>query len=229
MTTASSTTDTNPASSLLTSLNGTKTNTAAANQISDTQNRFLKLLTAQLKNQDPLNPMDNAQMTSQMAQISTVDGIEKLNTTLTSMMSGAIDTQTSQAAAMVGTTVLVPGSSMTLASGGSGYAGFDLAKAADYATVTVKDSNGLVVRTMTLKDLPAGTNTFTWDGKDDAGVAAAAGNYTFSVSAKQGSNTVTSTALAFGSVGSVNRTGTTLSFTVGSLGTYSLSDIRKIY
>jgi flagellar basal-body rod modification protein FlgD len=55
----------------------------------DAQDRFLKLLTTQLKNQDPLNPMDNAQMTSQLAQISTVDGIEKLNATLQKLLSSS--------------------------------------------------------------------------------------------------------------------------------------------
>ena len=67
--------------SLIDSVNGTAS-TKTTSTTADTQDRFLKLLTTQLKNQDPLNPMDNAQLTSQLAQISTVDGIERLNATL---------------------------------------------------------------------------------------------------------------------------------------------------
>ena len=66
-----------------------KNTAASTSKTTDAQSNFLKLLTEQLKNQDPLSPMDNAQMTSQLAQISTVDGIEKLNTTLTAMLSGS--------------------------------------------------------------------------------------------------------------------------------------------
>ncbi len=66
-------------SSLLASLNGSA---AASKTEDDPQDRFLKLLVTQMKNQDPLNPLDNAQVTSQLAQISTVSGIDKLNATL---------------------------------------------------------------------------------------------------------------------------------------------------
>ncbi len=81
------------------------------------QNRFLKLLTTQLKNQDPLNPMDNAQMTSQLAQMSTVSGIEKLNTTLGKMLDIYDSGQSMQAAGLIGKHVLVPGNTLPLAGG----------------------------------------------------------------------------------------------------------------
>lgn len=232
MTTTSSTSGSNAASDIYAGLNGTSSS-SSSNKMSETQNRFLKLLTAQLKNQDPLNPMDNAQMTSQMAQISTVDGIERLNTTLQALMSGSTDTQTAQAAAMVGKVVLVPGSKMALATDttsgtSSAYGGVELASAADKVTVTVKDSNGLVVRTLDLGELKAGDSAFTWDGTSDSGAAAVAGTYTYSVEATQGSNKVTATALALGSVASVNRNGSDLTLTVGALGDFALSDIRKV-
>ena len=70
-------------------------NRGTTTKAEDQQTKFLTLLTTQLKNQDPLNPMDNAQMTSQLAQISTVDGIERLNATLASMMSSTSETQAS--------------------------------------------------------------------------------------------------------------------------------------
>ena len=72
-----------------------------------TQSSFLRLLTEQLKNQDPLSPMDNAQMTSQLAQISTVDGLGKLNTTLSTLLESSQSGEAMQAAALVGKGVMV--------------------------------------------------------------------------------------------------------------------------
>src|SRR5574343_657724 len=76
----------------------------SADQIQD---RFLKLLTTQLRNQDPLNPLDNAQMTSQLAQINTISGIEKLNTTVGKMLDIYNAGQGMQAAGLIGKYVLV--------------------------------------------------------------------------------------------------------------------------
>ena len=89
-------------------------NRGTTTKAEDQQTKFLTLLTTQLKNQDPLNPMDNAQMTSQLAQISTVDGIERLNTTLASMMSSTSETQALQMAALVGHGALVDGNNLPL-------------------------------------------------------------------------------------------------------------------
>lgn len=110
------------------------------------ENRFLTLLTTQLKNQDPLNPMDNAQMTSQLAQISTVDGIEKLNATLQSLVDNSTDSEALQAAALVGHGVMVPGSGLSLQEG-TALGGVELTDAADRVRVTIKDGNGLAIRT----------------------------------------------------------------------------------
>lgn len=211
---------------LYASLNGTKS-TASTSTVSDAQNRFLKLLTTQLKNQDPLNPLDNAQMTSQMAQISTVDGIERLNATLQQLINNSADSQTLQAAALVGHGVLVPGSGMDLAKG-SAFAGVDLKSAADRVTVTIKDTNGLVVRTLELGNMDAGSQIFQWDGKANDGSAAADGSYTFSVAAVQGTNKVDATALSVGQVASVERTTAGLTLNVGQMGNFTMADVRQI-
>ena len=127
--------ETGQASNLLTSYNTKNTAKTAAD---DPQDRFLKLLVTQMKNQDPLNPLDNAQVTSQLAQISTVNGIEKLNTTLQAMANGFTAGQSLQAAGMIGHNVLVPGSALQL-TGGNGAFGVDLAQPADDVKVTIKD------------------------------------------------------------------------------------------
>jgi flagellar basal-body rod modification protein FlgD len=221
----SAVTTTGSAQSVYDALNVKKTTTTSAS--TETQNKFLTLLTAQLKNQDPLNPMDNAQMTSQLAQISTLDGIERLNTTLQSLLDSSSSSQTLQAASMVGRSVLVPGSSMTL-SKSMAVAGLELSGPADNVIVSIKDSNGVVVDTMNLGALTTGLHGFSWDGTTGSGAVAADGKYTFSVTAKQGTNDVTATALALGTVGGVSRNGQTFNLDVTGLGSFALSDVKEI-
>jgi flagellar basal-body rod modification protein FlgD len=114
--------------------------------MTDAQNRFLKLLTTQLKNQDPLNPMDNAQMTSQLAQISTVDGIEKLNATLQKLVASSVDGEAMQAANLVGHQVMVAGSGLQLGDNGA-VGGLSSMHRRMQVTVSVKDPNGSSMRT----------------------------------------------------------------------------------
>lgn len=215
----------NPASAVYSALNGTTAATASS-KASDSQNRFLKLLTAQLKNQDPLNPMDNAQMTSQMAQISTVDGIERLNATLQSLISDSSVSQSLQAAALIGKGVLVPGNSLALENG-SAFGGIDVASDTDALTVNIRDSNGILMRTLNLGAVKAGSHTFAWDGKTDDGVAAANGNYTFSVAAEQGGSKADVSALALGLVSSITRGSSGLSLNIGQQ-SFTLADVRQI-
>ncbi|MCK6396100.1 flagellar hook assembly protein FlgD [Zoogloea sp.] len=205
-----------------------KSSTSSTSKTEEAQTRFLKLLTEQLKNQDPLNPMDNAQMTSQLAQISTVDGIDKLNQTLTSLLEGSQSSEALQAAALVGKGVMVEGTSMTL-SGSKAYGGFELATSADKVTVTIKDSKGLEVRKMELGSSDAGVFNFAWDGKSTNGTQAVDGKYTISVSATRGSDTVKTTPLQLSTVNSVLRTSSgNVSLDVGSGNLVSLSDIKQI-
>jgi flagellar basal-body rod modification protein FlgD len=200
---------------------------ATASQMSEAENRFLKLLTTQLKNQDPLNPLDNAQMTSQLAQISTVSGIEKLNATLQVLLQASQDSQTTQAASLVGHGVLVPGNALALSSGNA-VGGIELSGAADDVTVTIKDSHGLALRTMSLGALDAGVHNFAWNGQTDTGVQAVDGAYSISVSAKRGSESVAVSALNLGLVRSVVRDSQGYSLDVGSLGTFVLDDVKQI-
>lgn len=209
-------------------LNPKGTATANAQSTTATQDRFLKLLVTQLKNQDPLNPMDNAQMTSQMAQISTVDGIEKLNTTLQALMNNSNASQSLQAAALVGRGVLVPGKGLEfIAASGSAYGGIDLAGPADAVTVTITDANGLTMRTLNLGGMKAGANPFQWDGKTDSGIVVADGSYNISVTANQGQNKVDVGSLQLGMVSSIMSGSQGVSLNVGALGAFKLSDVKE--
>jgi flagellar basal-body rod modification protein FlgD len=213
--------------SLIDSVNGSSSSSANKSAISETENRFLKLLTTQLKNQDPLNPMDNAEVTSQLAQISTVSGIEKLNSTLQVLLQDSQDSQTTQAAALVGQAVMVPGSGLTLSSSAA-VGGFELATDADVVTVTISDSNGSVVRTLSLGALDSGLHNFAWDGTTDSGATAADGSYKIAVSATAGKDTVTTTPVNLGVVRSVITGSSGFTLDVGSLGMFTMDDVKQI-
>jgi flagellar basal-body rod modification protein FlgD len=179
---------------------GSSATGTSAQSLSDT---FLKLLVAQMNNQDPLNPVDNSQVTSQMAQISTVTGIGTLNSTVSQMVSQLQQGQAVQSASLSGHVVLVPGSSLALAANSassssstptmSAYGGFSLPQAADAVSVTVKDSTGATVRTINLGSLGAGVQDFSWDGTTSSGAQAAAGSYSYSVTAKAAGQSVSAT------------------------------------
>jgi len=221
----------NPTSSnaadIYSSLNTSKVK--AESEIDQAQNRFLKLLTTQLKMQDPLNPMDNAQVTSQLAQISTVDGISKLNSTLEKLTSSSADTQHLQAAALVGHAVLVEGSGLELVKGAS-MGGVELTSPADRVTVSIKGANGVVVRELNLGDAEAGITQFAWDGKDESGTAVAEdGKYSFSVTAIQGNQKLVTKPLELTVVNSVERSGGVTRLNVGQQSLVTMNDIKQIY
>ena len=200
----------------------------SSSAMTDAQNRFLKLLTTQLKNQDPLNPMDNAQMTSQLAQISTVDGIEKLNATLQKLVASSVDGEAMQAAALVGHQVMVPGSGLRLGDAGAG-GGLVLESSADRVTVTIKDANGIVMRSLDLGSLDAGTHNYSWDGATDAGAQAVNGNYQVTVSAVRGSEKVGATVLELAAVSNINRSTQGVTLNLGHLGLVKLGDVKQIF
>ncbi len=204
----------------------TSNNTGKKEEI-DPQDRFLKLLVTQMKNQNPLKPLDNAEVTSQIAQISTVTGIEKLNTTLQSLVSDANSRRSLEAATMIGREVLVPGSIMKLEDG-EGLAGIELTEGADKVTMTITDSAGVKVREIDLGAKAAGINPIIWKGDTESGAAAANGNYKFTVSAWRDGQEINVTPLAVGKVESVSTSDKGPTLDVGDLGHVNLSDIKQI-
>jgi flagellar basal-body rod modification protein FlgD len=200
---------------------------AASSQLAATQDRFLTLLVTQLQNQDPLNPMDNSQVTSQMAQLSTVSGINQLNATVQALSASMTASQSLQATSMIGHAVLVPGNQIDMASGKSN-AAVELSQAEDSVTVTISDAKGNVVRTLPLGAQDAGIVDFQWDGKDDSGTTLADGAYTYTASAVQGSSKSTPTSLTYGLVNNVSLTSGVAQLNVGNLGDVALDAVRRI-
>ena len=196
-------------------------------EVQQQEDRFLKLLTTQLRNQDPLNPMDNAQMTSQLAQMSTVSGIEKLNATLNTLVDSFGDNQSMQAASMIGKSVLVPGTQLEL-NKGLGYGGVSLSENADKLKIEIKDSTGKVIQTQDLGAQKAGVINFAWDGKDDAGVKAPDGVYKISVQALRGGEKVKADPLQVGTVSALVRSGGGFLLDLGALGRVGFDTVQQI-
>lgn len=208
-------------------LNGSSSKTSTTTDAEGIQNYFLTLLTTQLQNQDPLNPMDSSAMTSQLAQISTVEGVTTLNTTLTKLMDNLSSSEAVQAADLVGHAVLVDGSKLDLSSSVAA-GGVELGAAADSVTVTISDSNGDVVNTLDLGKLSAGVHEFAWDGTNQNGTKVADGEYTVKVTATADKAAVTASTLQLGTVNYVVTGGSEVQVDVGSLGRVAVSDIKLI-
>jgi len=201
--------------------------------LADTQERFLTLLITQLQNQDPLNPMDNNQITSQVAQLSTVTGINQLNQTLLAL-SGQLDvSQSMQAAGLIGKEVLVPGTAIRVGTGEQGtqvtHFGMELLSNAAGAKVEVLDGAGKVVRTMEMQNLAAGVHSVQWDGLDEVGATVPDGRYSVRVTAFDvNEQPVSAGALTSGKVSSVAQSNGGVMLDLGLAGSFILADVRKI-
>ena len=191
------------------------------------ENDFLKLLVAQMQNQDPMNPTDPTQYTAQLAQYSQLEQLIDVNTNLTSLSStaGNSSQQTEQLSALslLGKDVVSQGGSFELGSS-SVDLGYQLPSAADSVTLQVLDQNQKVVARLQMSDTGAGEHYYSWDGTDSDGHAVAAGNYTLQVAADAGGSAISATPLVKGTVQGVDFTasGSTLATSVG---TFNLSDV----
>ncbi|SFQ97498.1 MULTISPECIES: flagellar hook assembly protein FlgD [unclassified Enterobacter] len=206
----------------------TSGNPLAGSSANDLQGSFLTLLVAQLKNQDPTNPMQNNELTTQLAQISTVSGIEKLNTTLGSI-SGQIDnSQSLQASSLIGHGVMIPGTTVLSGKETTTPFGVELQQAADKVTATITDKTGAVVRTIDIGELKAGVHTFSWDGTLADGTSAPDGSYNVAISASSGTTQLVAQPLQFALVQGVTRGSSGNLLDLGTYGTTTLDEVRQI-
>jgi flagellar basal-body rod modification protein FlgD len=210
----------------LNAVNGTgaAANAANSNNAASTADRFLRLLVTQMQNQDPLNPMDNAQVTSQMAQINTVSGIDKLNTTVQGLNSQFVQMQALQGASLVGRAVTLQGDRLDV-QGEQGVAGFDLTGTATEVTVEVLNPAGRVVDTLSLGTQSAGRHAFNWTAP--AGTPDGA-NHRFRVSARAGAATVASTPLMRDHVQAVSLAGERLELDTRYSGRIDYAAVRAV-
>jgi flagellar basal-body rod modification protein FlgD len=211
--------------------------TTASDSVQGQTDKFMTLLVTQLKNQDPLNPMDNAQLTSQLAQLQTVTGVNKLNETLNTLKASYQSSEAMQATGLIGHGVLVEGSKVSL-SGSKGILGVELGSDADDVQVDIMDRTGKTVQTMSLGAQKAGVLPLAWDGVPDAAkvgssgkpLTLADGDYTFQVTATRGADKLNDAKpLTFDSVASVTTNSLDgVKLNLPSKGGVTLADIKQV-
>ena len=188
---------------------------------------FLKLMTAQLQYQDPMKPMDNAQFIGQMAQFSTVSGIQGLQDSFTKLATSLQSTDTLQAAGLVGHSVLVPGSAAALGSSG-GISGAIDVPASGAVTVDIADASGAVVRQINLGTQGAGLAAFNWDGLSNTGERLAAGAYQFKARVDNNGQTQSASTYVVATVNSVSLGSGGLTLDLQGLGPVAFGQVRQI-
>jgi flagellar basal-body rod modification protein FlgD len=208
-----------------TSSTSTSSTAGSSSTIAGNFNSFLKLLTTQLQNQNPLDPLDTNQFTSQLVQFSSVEQQINMNTQLTTLIALQQTSQSTSALGFVGQTVTVAGATATLANGQATWT-YASPKPAN-ATFTITDSTGQTVFS-TSQTTQSGTQTFNWDGHDAKGNSLPAGQYTMSISAQDsnGQNVAISTQVK-GVVDSVDLTQNPPMLSVGGQN-YTINQILKI-
>ena len=198
-----------------TSTSSSSSSTSDATGIANNFSQFLTLLTTQLKNQNPLDPMDTNQFTQQLVQFAGVEQQLKTNDRLDSILTASKTASTATATSYIGKTVTTDGTSAQLQDGTATWT-LDPARAAPKAAITISDAKGNVVATQTTA-LTAGSQAFTWNGKTSAGLTAPDGTYSIKIAAQDttGANVAVDTSVT-GTVTEVDLSGTTPMLLVGS-------------
>ncbi|THD38418.1 MAG: flagellar hook assembly protein FlgD [Sphingomonas sp.] len=189
---------------------------------------FLKLMTAQLQNQDPFAPVDNTQMVAQMAQFSSLSGITDMASTLKTIAAKLTGTSTADALSYVGKTVLTEGDTAFGRTSGGIAGAVELDGDATDVTVTIQDANGATLKTLKLGQAGQGTTQFDWDGTTDAGQPAGAGPFKVTATATNNGQAVATHPLVWAPVTSVSMSGDTPTLNVAGLGAIALSAVRQV-
>ena len=207
------------------------TSTPVASSASTTlgQTDFLKLMTAQMKNQDPFDPVDNTQMVAQMAQFSSLAGISEMGATLKGIADKLGTTSVADASSYIGKTVLTAGNTAYGRADGGIAGAVELAGATSNVKVTIEGQDGQVLNQLSLGAQPAGTVAYDWNGKTAAGEGAGPGPFRVTVTAQNKGAAIGATGLVWAPVQSVSvPTSGSPTLNVAGIGTVSTSAIRQI-
>ncbi len=210
----------------ISAINGTTTptQTTSAKNAAETQDRFLKLLVAQMNNQDPLNPMDNAQVTSQMAQIQQVTSLSTLDTSIKSLGSQLGQMQAMQSITLVGREVAVPSDKLRVAEG-SAEGSYELGGPASSVKLEILGPAGNVIDTQQLGAQGSGRQTFSWK----AGELAADGtDLKYRITAQNGTAAVTSTLYTYDKVKAVYSEDSRLKLDLERLGPVDYATVASV-
>jgi flagellar basal-body rod modification protein FlgD len=195
------------------------------------QEDFLKLMITQFRNQDPFKPMENGEFLAQLAQFSTVKGLDDLNSSFGELSSSVVSNQALQASSLLGRDVLVTGSTGHLQAGSTLSGAVELTGSAGEVIVQITDSNGVLARQINLGPQPAGLARFTWDGRLADGNAAPQGLYTVKATTLgAGSVQAAAQTLVDARVESVTMSAGQrgLSLTLRGIGEVAFGDVRSI-
>ncbi|MCC8458147.1 flagellar hook assembly protein FlgD [Photorhabdus aegyptia] len=212
---------------------GESASTSKKKNSEELNSNFMKLLIAQMKNQDPTNPMKNNELTSHLAQINTLEGIEKLNTTLGSIVGQINNNQSVQASALIGRGVMIPGDTILVGSKENGSVstskyGIELERPADSVKVTITDKQGGIVRQIDLGALEAGVHNFTWDGTKEDGAIAEDGAYKITIEASSKGGPSVFQQLRYAEVRGITRDADGAKLDLGRIGAVTMDQIRQI-
>ena len=191
---------------------------------------FLQLLVTQLKNQNPLEPQGNGEFVAQLAQFSSLEGITTLNDTVSGIAGNYNSSQALQASSLVGRSVIAPGDKSVVDTTKGMTGSVVIPQSVAEVAVKITDKDGKVIRTITLADQKAGNASFTWDGKDEAGIVAPAGTYTFAATTTiddQAVALITNLPATVTSV-TLSQTGGELMLNLAGLGSIALSKVQTI-
>lgn len=223
------TTNTNNTTDPYAFINGNKTSAQARKSNDLDQNAFLKLMIAQLKNQDPTKPQDPSEFMSQLAQFSQVTSTQNMEKSITTLSDSMRSTQLLNGTSLVGHEILASARTDTIEAGGSVTGAIEAPKGVTAIKVVVKDAAGAEVRTFDLANVGEGLNNFTWDGKTNTGVEAPAGQYSFSTVATVGGQTGALDPLLMSKVTSVTIDPSTSALTLNtSAGAVALANVRRV-
>ncbi len=189
---------------------------------------FLNLLVTQLKNQDPLSPTDNTAFVAQLAQFSSLEGINNLNESFAGVSSSMDALANFGMAGLIGKNATVKGGTL-LFDGQPRALGYELDGPASSVTLTVYDSTGKAVSTMTEKKVAPGAHEFVWDGRDAEGQALPAGRYDFTVTAENGDGPGEElSTFVSGVVDGVDFSGTEPMLSIGGV-MYAAGGLREVF
>ncbi|KRP59202.1 flagellar hook assembly protein FlgD [Pseudomonas orientalis] len=193
---------------------------------------FLQLLVTQLKNQNPLSPQDNGAFVAQLAQFSSLEGINTLNDSVNNISSNFSSSQALQASSLVGRSIITQTDKALVDTSKSMTGSVAVTAATGNVSVKIADKDGNVVRTLDMGAQSAGSSDFIWDGKNDNGEVAPAGTYTFAASTKSDKGDAVALATSLpATVTSVtlSKTGGEMLLNLaGGMGSVKLSQIQTI-
>ncbi|HTT01957.1 MAG TPA: FlgD immunoglobulin-like domain containing protein [Steroidobacteraceae bacterium] len=208
---------------------GTAQSSSLPSNLQISQAGFLQLITAQMQNQNPLDPTDPTQFLTQIEGLSEVSSLQSLQGSISGLASSLQSAQVLSGTSLLGHSVLAPGSIATLASGGTVSGAVSAPTGTRSLTVSISDASGALVSAFNLAPQASGLTNFTWNGATSSGGAAPAGQYTVNVTAAVGGANQSVSPLVYSKVNSVTIDPATQALDLNTVnGTVALSSVVSV-